>query len=293
MSASTPQVLIPIDFSPQSLLALEQSPRIAKFYKAELTLLFVIDDGNTLKKVLKKKVDPSLIELIQQRLNQASEPIAKKHNLKVNTLISKGRIYEEILEEAEKIDAKLIIMGKSGSTKGLKKKLIGSNAIRVVKESKCPVITIKGKHPREGCKNILLPIDLSKESREKVKNAIMLGKLYGATVHVVSTTFELNKESTALLTKQVQLVKKFIEESGVKCTTELVKTDKKKSSIAETVVKYANKIDADLIILMTQQEGQKKPAFLGSTAQDIINDSDVPVMSIVPSLKKNVGFSPY
>jgi nucleotide-binding universal stress UspA family protein len=294
MSAAAPQVLIPIDFSDQSLLALDQSPRLAKFYNARLTLLYVIDDGNALNKVLKMKtIEPEVKKKIHEKLDELAATVSKKYGVEVNTVIAQGRVYDKILTQAEKIDAKLIIMGTNGAKKGLKKRFIGSNAFKVVRDAECPVITIKGQNIRKGCKNILLPIDLSKESREKVKNAIELGKLYGATIHVVSTLFVLDKASAAQLTIQVNHVKKFIEDAGVKCTTELVKAVKGKETLAESIIHYANKIDADLIILMTQQEGQRKPLFIGSTAQDIINNSDVPVMSIVPSVKRATNFSPY
>ena len=66
MSNQAPQLLIPVDFSDQSLLALDQSPRLARFYKAELTLLYVIDGGNALNKILRKKtIEPELKKELQ------------------------------------------------------------------------------------------------------------------------------------------------------------------------------------------------------------------------------------
>ena len=82
----------------------------------------------------------------------------------MNTLVGKGSVYQKITEVAELINATMIIMGTNGED-GLKKRFIGSNALRVIRESTIPVITIKGKHHRNGCKNIVLPLDLSKETR--------------------------------------------------------------------------------------------------------------------------------
>ena len=48
----------------------------------------------------------------------------------------------------------------------------------MVRESKHPVITIRGKVHRDGCKTILLPLDLTKETREKVNKAIELAKIF-------------------------------------------------------------------------------------------------------------------
>jgi nucleotide-binding universal stress UspA family protein len=293
MNSSTNQILIPVDFSDQAIIALEQSYNLAKFYQAELTLLYVIDEGNTLNRIFQKPLDDEAIKKqVKIKLDELGERISKKHNIEVNTLIAKGHVYDKILEVAGLINAKMIIMGTNG-TIGLKKRFIGSNALRVVKEANCPVVTIKGKHPREGCKNIVLPIDLSKESREKVDTAIELGKLYGSTIRVVSVLFTHDEFVVNRLTRQMEQVKSFIKKAGVKCTAEMIKTTKGQETLAGAIVDYSNKVEADLIMIMTQQEGDITPLFIGSTAQGIINNAETPVMSIVPLIKHDVGFTPY
>ena len=56
-------------------------------------------------------------------------------------------------------------MGTNGASKGIAKKFIGSTE-KVVRSLKCPVITIKGKDHKEGCDNIILPLDLERDKRE-------------------------------------------------------------------------------------------------------------------------------
>lgn len=293
MNPSVNQILIPIDFSDQALIALDQSYNLARFYKAELTLLYVIDEGNTLNRIFHKPVDEDAVKSeIEKKLTELATEVSKKHGIKVNTLIGKGHVYDKILEVAGMISAKMIIMGTNG-TVGLKKRFIGSNALRVVKEAECPVVTIKGKHPREGCKNIVLPIDLSKESREKVDSAIQLGNLYGATIRVVSVLFTNDEFIVNRLTRQMDQVKNFIKKAGVKCTAEMIKTTRGRESLAHAIIDYSNKVEADLIMIMTQEESDITPLFIGSTAQGIINNSETPVMSIVPIIKGDIEFAPY
>jgi nucleotide-binding universal stress UspA family protein len=88
-------------------------------------------------------------------------------------------------------------------------------------------------------------------------------------------------------------VKNFIKKEGVKCTAEMIKTVRGHETLAHAVIDYATKVEADLIMIMTQQEGEITPLFIGSTAQDIINTSETPVMSIVPVIKRDVEFAPY
>lgn len=294
MKSTVNQILIPMDFSDQALIALDQSYNLAHFYNAEITLLYVMEESGPLSKIFAKSIDETAIKKqIEEKLYELAQETEKKKKIKINTIVAKGSVYEKVLEIADMVNASMIMMGTQG-TVGIRKKFIGSNALRVVRESKCPVVTIRGKHHREGCKNIVLPIDLSKETREKVNKSIELGKLYGATIRVVSVLFTLDEFLVNRLTRQMDQTKSFIQKAGVKCTAEMIKAIKGEESLSQAVVDYSNKVDADLIMIMTQQEGEHTPMFIGSTAQGIINLSDVPVMSIVPTLKHDVQhIAPY
>jgi nucleotide-binding universal stress UspA family protein len=58
------------------------------------------------------------------------------------------------------------------------------------------------------------------------------------------------------------------------------------------VLKYAKKINADLIMIMTRQDSKMIDMFIDSEAITVINGSDIPVLSIRPKEKKNVALSP-
>ena len=76
-------------------------------------------------------------------------------------------MYEQIIDVAEMLSADLIVMGTNGTPQEVMKRVIGSNAERVVRSAHCPVITIKGKDHKNGCENIILPLDLEKQTKEK------------------------------------------------------------------------------------------------------------------------------
>ncbi len=293
MKSNVNQILIPMDFSDQALIALDQSYNLAQFYNAELTLLYVIEESGALSRIFTRSFDEAAMKKeVEDKLHELAKETEKKKKVKVNTVVARGSVYEKILEVSDMISAKMIIMGSNG-TVGIRKRFIGSNALRVVRESGCPVITIKGKHHREGAKNIVMPIDLSKETREKVNKAIELGKLYGSTIRVVSVLFSLDEFVVNKLTRQMDQVKAFIQKAGVKCTAEMIKAIKGDESLSQAIVDYSNKVDADLIMIMTQQESDTTPLFVGSTAQGIINGSDIPVMSIVPTTRREAAISSY
>ncbi len=287
------KILIPIDFSDQSQIALDQSYNLAREYKAEIMLLYVIEDNGFISKFFSKKQDAEIKKEVDKKLTKLAASVKKKTGINTGTMVARGSVYEKIAEVADMINALFIIMG-ANSKKNIRKKFIGSNALRVVREANVPVITIRGKQHRNGCKNIVLPLDLTKETREKVNFALELARLGdGAAIRIVSVLFTSDEFVVSRLTRQLQQVKNFIEKEGVECTAEIIKGVKGDESLAESIIKYANKVDGDLLMIMTQQEVDFTNRFIGSSAQEIINNSDIPVISIIPSMKRNLVFKPY
>jgi nucleotide-binding universal stress UspA family protein len=279
-------IIVPIDFGDQSLIALKQSFNLASLTNSELLLVNVIDD-DTLKSfsdILSKdqNFERQLISDTSKKLKELGEQVLNDTGIKVNTEVKVGKVYEEIVHLASETKASLIVMGTQGPI-GLKKRFLGSNASRVVRAAECPVITIKGKNHRPGCKNILLPLDLTKETKEKVNEAIELAKLFKSVIHIV-TIVESNDEFIMnRLTRQMEQVKIFVENEGIACTTEFADG----SDVAGEVIKTAQRVDADLIMVMTQKEVGWVNLFLAPAAQDIINLSEIPVLAIRPIKRKD------
>jgi len=185
-------------------------------------------------------------------------------------------------------------MGTNDSAERLRldKNQFGANTSRVIRQSRIPVISINGKHHYNGCRSILLPLDLTKETRQKVTYAIEMAKLFSATIKVLSVLWDKNdKDIINQLQNQLLQVKNFIEEVNIHCQTEIVEIEEGSAGLGSTILDYARKQgDIDLVIIMTQQENRLVEFFIGSAAQQIIRQSEIPVMSIIP---KDLGFSYY
>src|ERR1035437_3159870 len=124
------EILVPIDFTEQSLIALGQSYNLAKEYNAELVLLYVIDDSNVIPSFMTSKQQTEMKKNIQKKLDGLAADIEKKTGVLVDTMIAKGKPYDKIIEVAEMLGAIMIIMGHN-SRKKIHTRFIGSNALRV------------------------------------------------------------------------------------------------------------------------------------------------------------------
>ena len=287
MNSTTYSILVPIGFSNQSMIALEQAERLATLTNGEITLLSVIESSGMLSRLFgeDEERNTDLKFELQRKLDHLAEEVSNRIGMKVNAMAAKGKVAQKVIEVADLINAKLIVMGTAGVPSEITKKVIGSNAFRVVTTSSCPVVTIKGKEHYKGCRNIILPLDLEKQTKEKVSHALTLARLWKASVKVVSIAKNKDSEALARLKTNLKQVKSFLEDREVETSAELVEA--KGRSLSQSIIDYSNQNEGDLIMIMTQQEADFTTHFMGSSAQSIIYNSNTPVMSIRPVI--NIG----
>ena len=287
MSSGNGPILVPIDFSEQSFIALSQSYNLARLTNSPIRLLHVIDQDffSSITEGLLSQYNygDTIKEDLQNRLDEIAVKIKQEQNIVAFTNLRTGKIYNEIIEESKDSSASLIVMGTMGSST-LMKKFMGSNASRVIREAECPVITIKGTEHRKGCDNILLPLDLTKETKEKVSKVIELARLYKSHVHIVTILESDDEFILKKLERQMEQVKEFVEGEDIPCSVAFSKSD----NVAEGINEYAKQLNADLVVIMTQQELNFSDLFLGPKAQEVINLLDIPVLCIRPLKRKDL-----
>ena len=278
----TNKILVCIDFQEQSLAALHQCYDISRFLKAEVVLLYVIESTDLFSKLFGSDMEQTKAEVKQRLVNLIDKECATS-NLKFSYVIRVGKVSESIIETAKEINARFIIMGKNGSTSGIKK-FLGSNTTKVISESDFPVISVKGEHSI-GYKNIILPLDLSESTKEKVASAISFSKFFGSHIHIVTVhSVGIIYQATNLYNR-IKKIEKIFHSNGIECTHKLFKRADKDDY--EYVLDYSREVNADLIMIMTHQEGKVRDYYIGAFAHHIINESEIPVLSLTPTLPQN------
>lgn len=276
-SSTAPQncILVPISFSEQSLIALSQSYNLARLTNSKIILLHVITP----------KSDKDVKKLLEQR----AEKVKQEAKVSVEIVLEKGNPFKRISDVAKKVNPLFIVIGFSSNI--TLSKVVGQNVFRLIRESKFPTITIRGKQHSNGCENILLPLDLTKETREKVSKAIEVAKLFGATIKVLSVFSSSQRHLENKLISYSHQVRNFIKEKGVACTIKTIEGN----DICGIVLDYATKNNVDLIMIMTKEELSLKEFFVGTTAQQLVDKSTIPVMSIRPMQRRDTTSftSPY
>jgi nucleotide-binding universal stress UspA family protein len=276
-------ILIPTDFSEQSIQAIKYAQIIAKTIHTQLHFIYVIEGAEHNTRIQNDKQDDFIKKNIRLKFeNIISNSFDIDDPESFELYIEKGKVYDRILEKAAAINAKLLIMG-CNSAGDYKNRFLGSNALRIMRSCPVPVLSSNQHSQLLRFKNIILPVDLSKDTRDKLNKAIALAKLNSEIIlNIVTVVFDADEFLINRLGQQLVEMKLIIEKSKIKYTAEIIKSSLGYESLGEIISDYSRKVQGDVIMLMTQQEISHTPYFVSSLAQEIINISEVPVMTIAP-----------
>jgi len=283
MDIKDKNIVVPMDFRPQAEGALNQAVGIAKLLKRQIVLLYIHQEKGVLSSIFSKEQTKLFDEAVASKLAGRAKEKSEEYGVEIVWhLMHHNSIHTAIVEFSQEHKSELIVMGR-GEKEDCS--FIGANTSRVLRYSKVPVITVCAlQEVPQHYRSILLPLDLTKETRQKVNWGVILAKLFGAKIKVVSALWDKNNENIVKqLKSQMLQVESFIRKQGVECTTELVTASEKAKTLVPIILKYVEDHgDIDMILIMTQQETGITEFFMGSYASELIRKAKVPVMSIIP-----------
>ncbi len=278
MKAKLKNILVPVDFNAPSLNAIEYAIDIARSFEGVIHLIYVIETKGVINDFLQSGNElVKLTEKVKTKLGEIVDARSSDNNVKFITRVERGRVYKKILEISEEINARFIILGENHPYSGNNQSL-GSTVYQVTLRSQSPVITVKGETKKFG-KKFVVPLDLTKATRRKIISAIAYGLNYGAEINLVSVKIADLRIKTSLIQKKLKQAHKTLTENGVNANYKLYEYSSDVPPY-KRVIEYANEIDADMILLLTHQEGYTYDNYIGGFAHHIINESTVPVLSL-------------
>jgi nucleotide-binding universal stress UspA family protein len=269
------QLLVAFDFSKNALKTLDYALEVANKTGASLHLVWV-DSSNTPDNVL--NIDHEL-RIETRKLLEEIIPTyeSRLHNGRINTILRKGKVYQEVANAARIVEADIVFAGTHGVS-GFEQFWIGSNAYRIVTGSPCPVITLRGDYEMKPnvIRRIVLPLDSTPETRQKLPFVAKVAALFEAEVlPLLIYNSPLNVIRKRMRSYGDQAVRFLREKNIINHLTEI-----EADQIVGTIIDFAKTQDADLISIMTEQTSTSGSMFLGPYAQQIINYSVIPVLSI-------------
>lgn len=279
---NTNKIIITTDFSETSYLAIKHGAFLAQYTKGEIYLVHIITKHWEKFNVFTPSITLDNIEKasdsVQNKLNELASDIKSEYGINVTTVVNSGNPTSEIIKIAKELNAGLIVMGTHGYS-SWEDLTIGSNALKVLTKSPCPVLSMSQQADKLGYKKIILPIDTSEHTRHKVIYTLELAKQFVAHVYAIGLLADDEASKKPAMEVMLHQVATAAKDKGVACSTELIENVKNR---AVETVKYSEKIGGDLISIMTDQDAELSGFFLGPYALQVIHHSKVPVLSIKP-----------
>lgn len=272
-------ILVPTDFTPISDNALEHAIAVAKTIGANISLIHIVPKKDHVEEAKTK------LGIVVDRLKSENVSIP------VSPIVRVGSIFEDIGDVATEIGAEMIVMGTHGM-RGLQF-ITGSHALKVITSSSTPFVVVQESKIKEsGYDDIVVPLDLSKETKQKLNLVAKMAKYFKSRVHLI-TPIETDEFLKNQLDRNLNYAKSFFTEQGIELTTTVA--EGKSRSFDDGIIEHAKSIDADLICIMNLAANSLVGVLGNSYVQNILtNDAQVPVLIVNPintSIAKNVLFT--
>ena len=287
-------ILCPVDRSPSSLEAFTYAIALARWQRARLNLLEVIEaalppGGSRVAE--DNSVPTDTLTALERDLRRVLTA-RRASDVRVKIFMRRGKVVQEILAQAQASRADLVVIGSHGRG-GVQRLVLGSVAEKVLRLATCPVLTIRSgatvaRRSRSPFGTILCATDFSAAANRGVAYAKRLAKEANAklvVMHAIEWPFE-----EAVTSGAVAELRKSIESSARDKLARLLPRSSSDGSGAQAVltlgkasaaiIKVARARSVDLIVMGVSGRGATDVALLGSTTHQVIREGTRPVLTV-------------
>lgn len=238
----------------------------------EVNFLFIDDDLSAFNENLKVRVRDCMDQYMKQGVN-------------VDLIFKHGSFQKGTMDCAVSHHTDLVICGAELVT-GFRRFWNGSKTYRFIKSSPSFVISLQKAIPRREIKKIILPIDSSTETWQKVPAAYQMARLFHASVVVVGVSTGRGNDNYGNVTSNVERSVNYLQEKGTQVSQQIIEG----SNLTDMTLYVAEKQAGDLILMMAVEEANPYGMIEGSYPEQMILKSMIPVMAIRPRHELGVDY---
>jgi nucleotide-binding universal stress UspA family protein len=278
------KILVPTDFSKPAQWATEVAINIARKAAAEIILLHKVEQSTKDSFNVEGQVAGTdewedtlftlkLIENDRTQLLKVAQEI-ELAGVSVKQQLRLGNPFHGISTCITDHDVDLVVMGTSSRSK-LEEMMVGSNTEKVIRHSKCPVLTVHQRPSDCEFKDIVYATSMNDDEESFSEVIRSTQEMYNATVHLVRINTPMNFRPDTHVKSTLQ---DFAKKNRLKNYTLNIFND---LSEEEGILHFANSIQADLIGMATHGRTGFAHVLVGSIAEDVANHSKRPVLTYV------------
>lgn len=271
-------ILVPVDFSPSSINAMEHAVIYANALKYDIKMIHVKRKNADYDPTIDYcDYDEVLKSTAIDNFNRIIAHFKGKMMGNISYCVRDGRVFNEVCNQAKYGDAAMIISGTNGVS-GFKERWEGSNAFRIVSHAICPVITIKYSFVPKTPRKIVVPIDNTSRTRLKIPIVANIAKCFNAEMILVDLRNDNKFATQKKMEEAMRAVTVYLDRHKILYSKDGLRA--KKSKTAKAVIDYAMQIDADLIAATSERLDNSWQQFSMSNPQKLVNHSPIPVITI-------------
>ena len=273
-------ILVPTDFSEVCENAVKHTLQIAKYIDFKVILLHVVNK-DTLAYLEKNNLSQTTLE---DKLKEHVQKYKIEFGVEVEYQIREGKLFKQVQKAVTEHGANMVVLGTHGKV-GFQK-ITGSYALKVISKTYVPTIVVQKKALTQPYRDIVFPVTVETQDRQKVNWAIYIAKTFRSTVHIFPKreNESFHKKKIMSVVKQIKTI---FDKHNVKYVDKV--SDEGAGNFAKQVIDYAVTNDADLIMTMVST-GAFLPFFDSQDEQIIFNTSQIPVICINPANVKKLSW---
>jgi nucleotide-binding universal stress UspA family protein len=199
-------ILVPIDFSPASLNALDYAVEMALHTKSGIILFHVYNNiSPALDIPVVAPAWPDIEENSKKELKKIEKKIERKYgkDLSVQSICKCGFTVEEINNFTKENSVDLVIMATHG-TGYIEERLIGSTTTALIRKSHCPIISVHQEQKFKPIKKIAMACDYDETDADQVLSPLKeLANIFHTHIYLLHVIPEF--DTCCTLSEQVKL----------------------------------------------------------------------------------------
>lgn len=272
--------IVPVDFSVESLNGLKMAMLFSRKKQVDILMVYVITKANDSDKPRIENEKEYAEDNFNKIIKEFTPALGKDSTL--NYAIKTGRIYQQIVEEAGNMPDSVVTASTHGAS-GFQEFFIGSNTYRIISATDRPVITLRKNECPENIGKIVMPIDLTTDTRQKVPFTTEIARLYNSEIHILGIHTSKSPSNVKKVKTYVGQVSGYIEGKADNLIHEVYG-----DNASDLVVNYAVAVEANLISITTERSSGFS-LIIGNTTHQLLNKAESAVLCQTPKAIRKAG----
>ena len=271
-------ILFPTDFSKNAIHASHYAAMLANIYEARIILLNVdyipMVPANHHSQEAQKAIIVSM-KKAQEDLEVFKNQFIEETNINPHRVLQQvvyGYPADKIVQEANYLNADMIVMGTKGASHFLDKWL-GTNAQKVMKEATCPVWIIPQKAKIKHPKKIMYAADFKEDEMLATQKIVQITEPINAFCKVIHVHDIFEPIGKTMVKEQVTTLNEEFEEDDI------LAKNLNRDDIIEGLEVYMESFKPDVLALAVHEKSFLERLFNESVTKHFVQVSQLPILT--------------